>query len=219
MSLPFGSGDVHATMAAPALADQSRRSSGSQDHWQWALLGGSGFFGCRRLFALSESGYEYGVEFREKLHRRLQCSLAAPFHIRQALRPLESDAGTDTLATLQLLVSELVTNAVGHSNSPLMEVSVALGNGRVRAEVKDEGGGFEPRSLDEDLSSTKGRGLVLVDRLADHWGVGGSSGTKIWFELGIPGRSGGEESPTTSNPDPRTRRGDAYSGGDYSRSG
>jgi len=110
-------------------------------------------------------------------------------HIRQALRALESDLGTDTLATLQLLVSELVTNVVRHSKSPSMEVSVALGTGWVRAEVTKEGAGFEPRSLDEDPSSTKGRGLLLLDRLADRWGVGQSGGTKIWFELGIPGRS------------------------------
>src|SRR3954447_15877457 len=84
----------------------------------------------------------------------------------------------------QLLVSELVTNAVVHAASAV-EVEVALDDTGLTVRVRDAdtgplvmraGGGSE---LDEG-----GRGFVLVDRLAESWGTERRAARKcVWFRL------------------------------------
>ena len=84
--------------------------------------------------------------------------------------------------TAVLLVSELVTNAVLHAGSPV-ELALSLGRGRLRVEVGDR----DPRPplrMDHSEQSSTGRGLLLVDRAVDRWGVERlPSGKKVWFEL------------------------------------
>ncbi|MFI8189705.1 ATP-binding protein [Streptomyces sp. NPDC085946] len=89
--------------------------------------------------------------------------------------------------TLILLVSELVTNAVVHTGRPavlrLSLSGVAVSEATVRLEVADRSGRAPvPRCPDDD--ATNGRGLALVDGLADRWGwsVDGA-GKRIWCEL------------------------------------
>lgn len=83
-----------------------------------------------------------------------------------------------------LLVSELVTNAVIHARS---EVDLVIGRQGSRAvlrvEVSDQSA--EPPNLGSfDLDTLSGRGLALVEALADRWGVEThSAGKRIWFEL------------------------------------
>ncbi|MFF8972311.1 ATP-binding protein [Streptomyces sp. NPDC014995] len=92
--------------------------------------------------------------------------------------------------TLILLVSELVTNAVVHTGSPaVLRLSLPggtdgeAGEVPVRLEVADTSDRAPvPRCPDDD--ATGGRGLALVDGLADRWGwsVEGR-GKRIWCEL------------------------------------
>ncbi|MEU2282056.1 ATP-binding protein [Streptomyces sp. NPDC013178] len=92
--------------------------------------------------------------------------------------------------TLILLVSELVTNAVVHTGGPaVLRLSLPGGTAGeaaeapVRLEVTDSSTRAPvPRCLDDD--ATGGRGLALVDGLADRWGwtVEGP-GKRIWCEL------------------------------------
>ncbi|WP_454320955.1 ATP-binding protein [Streptomyces phaeoluteigriseus] len=89
--------------------------------------------------------------------------------------------------TLILLISELVTNAVVHTGCPavlrLSLPGVAAGEATVRLEVADNSNRAPvPRCVGEE--STGGRGLALVDGLADRWGwsVEGP-GKRIWCEL------------------------------------
>ncbi|SER00848.1 Anti-sigma regulatory factor (Ser/Thr protein kinase) [Streptomyces sp. yr375] len=95
--------------------------------------------------------------------------------------------------TLILLVSELVTNAVVHTGCPaVLRLSlpgggaVVDGSGEpsiVRLEVADTSGRAPvPRCAGDE--ATGGRGLALVDGLADRWGwsVEGA-GKRIWCEL------------------------------------
>jgi anti-sigma regulatory factor (Ser/Thr protein kinase) len=81
-----------------------------------------------------------------------------------------------------LLTSELVTNAYRHAGSDT-RVSVRRGDDHVRVEVRDSGrGGVELRP--QDTNRTDGRGLHIVDALADRWGHRSDrSGTVVWFEL------------------------------------
>jgi CheY-like chemotaxis protein/anti-sigma regulatory factor (Ser/Thr protein kinase) len=82
----------------------------------------------------------------------------------------------------ELLISELVTNAVTHADSPA-DVSVRLLPDRVHVAVTDEAlatPAVQPRS-DEGES---GRGMAIVETVADRWGTFADGGRKtVWFEL------------------------------------
>ena len=87
--------------------------------------------------------------------------------------------------TAVLLTSELVTNAVLHTGTEV-EVRVGVGNG-VMIEVRDKDMRVPlPRGhADDDVS---GRGLELVELLADNFGVVPipGSGKSVWFVVGDP---------------------------------
>jgi hypothetical protein len=53
----------------------------------------------------------------------------------------------------------------------------------IRIEVVDSGRGFSPDLKEPNLEDTGGRGLFLVDSLADRWGVDSQGGTRVWVEL------------------------------------
>jgi len=89
-----------------------------------------------------------------------------------------------TLASLRLLVSELVSNAVVHSDaSPASEIVLCARRlaDAVRVEVTDRGRGFIPRPRDADRHG--GYGLFLVENEAERWGVERADGTCVWFEM------------------------------------
>nr|WP_202510754.1 ATP-binding protein [Streptomyces sp. SID5643] len=89
--------------------------------------------------------------------------------------------------TLILLVSELVTNAVVHTGRPaVLRLSlphVVTEEATVRLEVADRSGRAPvPRCAGDD--ATGGRGLALVDGLADRWGWSvEATGKRIWCEV------------------------------------
>ncbi|MDX3709853.1 ATP-binding protein [Streptomyces europaeiscabiei] len=99
--------------------------------------------------------------------------------------------------TLILLVSELVTNAVVHTGRPAVLRLLLSGLrdgaiGKVRLEVADTSAcPPTPRCADGD--ETGGRGLALVEVLADRWGWSYEGiGKRIWCELDrvVPGVTG-----------------------------
>jgi anti-sigma regulatory factor (Ser/Thr protein kinase) len=85
--------------------------------------------------------------------------------------------------TARLLVSELVANAVTHAETEVV-VQLDLSDERLRVEVQDGSGG-QPRAGQPRPEDPSGRGLMIVEALADRWGVEASPPGKIvWFELG-----------------------------------
>lgn len=88
------------------------------------------------------------------------------------------------LALLELLVSELVTNAVVHAVSPVeLELDLTAGE-QLRVRVRDEGPGT-PIVRQVGLLAEGGRGLGLIDATSQRWGVELADGGKyVWFEMG-----------------------------------
>ncbi len=89
--------------------------------------------------------------------------------------------------TLILLISELVTNAVVHTGSSARLRMCFSGTGAVvgtvRVEVVDASA-RPPRQRHADGEDTNGRGLELVDGLADRWGwQHEGAGKRIWCEV------------------------------------
>ena len=90
--------------------------------------------------------------------------------------------------TARLLVSELVTNAIQHSDSALpggrVTVAILAVPGGIQVEVIDEGSAHSVPVVCEDPLGTHGRGLFLVQSLADDWGYHrGDGATTVWFRL------------------------------------
>jgi anti-sigma regulatory factor (Ser/Thr protein kinase) len=105
---------------------------------------------------------------------------------RNALFPLDRRVDEDVMADVRLLVSELVTNSVRHSDmapGDTVGLDVTLDASAIRVEVTDTGAGFEPAPRKPGQSKAGGWGLFLVDRLADRWGVARNRGTHVWFEI------------------------------------
>jgi CheY-like chemotaxis protein len=91
----------------------------------------------------------------------------------------------DLLDTVTLLVSELVTNAVIHARSEI-EVGVHLLADRLRIEVGDSSETLVRRRAAADDEGS-GRGMTMVETLAQAWGVDARPGGKVvWFELPRP---------------------------------
>ncbi|MET7781645.1 MULTISPECIES: ATP-binding protein [Streptomyces] len=106
----------------------------------------------------------------------------------------------EALDVIELLTSELVTNAYRHTKGPASLRLTALGGGRLRVGVWDSsshvpapfdkppGDRVPPVSVDAD----GGRGLLLVQGYADSWGgwplgdgpLDRGAGKLLWFEVG-----------------------------------
>jgi anti-sigma regulatory factor (Ser/Thr protein kinase) len=87
-----------------------------------------------------------------------------------------------------LCVSELATNALLHGVPPGRGFLVRLGltaDRVLRIEAHDSGDG-EPRPRDSAAGEERGRGLAIVEALADKWGVGERyPGKIIWCEFAV----------------------------------
>jgi anti-sigma regulatory factor (Ser/Thr protein kinase) len=87
--------------------------------------------------------------------------------------------------TLALLVSELVSNAVRHSEgsaeAPIV-LSATVTNETIRVTVTDAGRGFTPSPRDP-AGTQGGFGLQLLETAAARWGVDSGGPTRVWFEL------------------------------------
>jgi len=102
---------------------------------------------------------------------------------RRFAREVLGDDMSEVLDTVQLLVSELVTNAVVHAASA-PTVAIHLFDDHVHVEVLDDRGGVATRE-DADEDAESGRGVVLVDALAERWGtIAVDQGKIVWFDVG-----------------------------------
>jgi len=87
---------------------------------------------------------------------------------------------------LVMLISELVNNSVVHgqaSERDVIKIEVRTTPDGVRAQVSDSGLAFAPRGRTKGIEEPGGWGLVLVERVAQRWGVERAERTSVWFEL------------------------------------
>ncbi|MFF3320881.1 ATP-binding protein [Streptomyces sp. NPDC002889] len=84
-----------------------------------------------------------------------------------------------------LLVSELVGNAVRHTGARVFGLRMLRRRGWIRVEVRDPSRGL-PCLMPVQEMDTSGRGLFLVDKLSDRWGVDLlPRGKTTWFEMRV----------------------------------
>jgi anti-sigma regulatory factor (Ser/Thr protein kinase) len=120
---------------------------------------------------------------------RLGSGPDAAAEARRAIARLRADLDPPLRETLRLLVTELVTNSVRHTDCQAFTLRIAVGKSAVITEVADDGPTFdvEPYEGEHGRASEPdtGWGLFLVQRLARDWGVKEDGSTKrVWFELG-----------------------------------
>ncbi|MEV7425220.1 MULTISPECIES: ATP-binding protein [unclassified Streptomyces] len=113
--------------------------------------------------------------------------LAAVPEVRHALREmLRHWTERDSAEVAELLISELVTNALVHTETGAV-VTATVADSRLRVEVRDFVAALpRPPLPDRPVpdDSTHGRGLALVRSLADDWGIRARPvGKVVWFEL------------------------------------
>ena len=127
------------------------------------------------------------------LRTMLSVAQAEPERIavaRQQLRELLHDwPSADQVDSAVLLLSETLTNVLVHTDADallLAEVRGEPGDRRMRVEVTDTSDDLPHKRRPGELASS-GRGLMLIELLADLWGVDPrGEGKSIWFELYEP---------------------------------
>jgi anti-sigma regulatory factor (Ser/Thr protein kinase) len=104
---------------------------------------------------------------------------------RDALRDLPPNA----LELVELMVSELATNCIRHSDSAF-DVLIDRTRSDVRVEVSDRAGGT-PTVRSPGPEEPRGRGLRIVEMLSQEWGVDYRSGDgkTVWFVLSTAAQS------------------------------
>ena len=103
----------------------------------------------------------------------------ARWHVRYAL---ESRTDPGTLSDIELVVSELVTNAVRHGPGAIITLRLTTDpDGGVSGEVVDQGDGVVAIRQYE-AGAEGGMGLPIVDTLTTAWGVYPGS-THVWFRF------------------------------------
>ena len=111
---------------------------------------------------------------------------APPATARRFLREFlqRAEVSDDVAATAELCLSELVTNAIVHAGGR-SELRATLDTA-LTVSVRDHGGQAPDAAPDDDPDPLRvhGRGLQLVEALADRWGSERDAlGTSVWFAL------------------------------------
>jgi anti-sigma regulatory factor (Ser/Thr protein kinase) len=94
---------------------------------------------------------------------------------------------SDRLSEVELLTTELVTNAVRHAglkDGDQIDLDIDPDLDTVHVAVVDGGTGFDFGKLFEEPGDPRGGwGLFVVHKLSDRWGIDASSRHTVWFEI------------------------------------
>lgn len=119
----------------------------------------------------------------DMVQERFAAAPDVPGHARALVRRLGLD--DDMRSTIELIVSELVTNAVVHGDggrgAPLL-VALRREGACVHGRVCSKGDTFEWTRQEKDIYEPGGLGLQLVDTIARDWGIERNGCSCVWFE-------------------------------------
>jgi anti-sigma regulatory factor (Ser/Thr protein kinase) len=90
----------------------------------------------------------------------------------------------EVTATVELLVSELATNCIRHTDSAF-DLTIIQAGREIRVEATDYDDAGKPTMRSPKPADPSGRGLRIVDALAAAWGVEHRSahGKTVWFTV------------------------------------
>ena len=142
-----------------------------------------GAFSAKTVEEKADGGMERAQPSQLR-HRLGRADLKAVPEARRALRELLRQWGRPGRSEIaELLTSELVTNALVHTDHDAILTAV-VGPRGLRVEVRDFVARRPRLCVPNADDGTHGRGLVLVQSLADAWGVRAHGvGKVVWFEL------------------------------------
>jgi anti-sigma regulatory factor (Ser/Thr protein kinase) len=128
------------------------------------------------------------VDAGDTLEVSLPLDGGGPREARAVVERLRGRIAPSVLEDAQLVVSELVTNAVRHSGVPdggVVVLRVELTGTMVRLEVTDPGSGAVIAPRAPDLERGGGFGLHVVRALSERWGLEqvAAGGTRVWAQL------------------------------------
>jgi transcriptional regulator with XRE-family HTH domain/anti-sigma regulatory factor (Ser/Thr protein kinase) len=128
---------------------------------------------------------DYGRWHPGRFRKRFPNTTHTPALARAALAATAVGIPAAPFDDALLLISELVTNSVRHSESDWIDVAITVETDRLRIEVSDQSTRpIRPRTRAEDNAG--GWGLALVAQLATRWGVEREdTGKTIWVEFDL----------------------------------
>jgi anti-sigma regulatory factor (Ser/Thr protein kinase) len=101
---------------------------------------------------------------------------------RSVVRRIVASCPAEFVESATLLTDELVTNAIRHGRPPIV-LTIRFDAHALVIEVVDCGPG-DPAPRDVDANAERGRGLKIVDHVADEWGVHRlPEGKRVWCSL------------------------------------
>jgi anti-sigma regulatory factor (Ser/Thr protein kinase) len=114
--------------------------------------------------------------------RRFRCRAESVAGARHFVKDLLSEEPREIVEAAELMTSELATNCVRHAHSDF-ELAIHRSREEIRVEVSDHGQG-QPVMRSPTPREQSGRGLRIVQELAEDWGITPSpNGKLVWFAL------------------------------------
>jgi anti-sigma regulatory factor (Ser/Thr protein kinase) len=117
---------------------------------------------------------------------------------RHFVKDLLSEEPREIVEAAELMTSELATNCVRHAHSDF-ELAIHRSREEIRVEVSDHGRG-QPVMRSPAPREQSGRGLRIVQELAEDWGITPSpNGKVVWFSLPARTQTGERKSRSTAS--------------------
>lgn len=130
-----------------------------------------------------EAPAERGPTFFHQLPNDISAPGAARRWFAETVRPHLPHVSA--IGELEVVLSELVTNAVLAGCQALVVAATLFDPGRLRVEVRDDAPG-RPELLNAGVEDSHGRGIFIVSQLADAWGVDTvPTGKAVWAEFDL----------------------------------
>lgn len=134
----------------------------------------------RRIIAATMTNLDAGEVLRTETFP------ASPEQVARLRTVLKETVGEHpACGTVVLLASELASNSIRHSGSRFFGVTITrIESDGLRVAVIDEGRAGFPRLQNQALDAERGRGMKMVDMMAQRWGISRQPGTgvAVWFD-------------------------------------